>query len=36
MLDGAVTRVEDAGDSPGVVGDSNTIYGLGMRAQVDF
>jgi phosphate-selective porin OprO/OprP len=36
MLDGALTHVEDGEDSPGVVGDSNTIYGLGMRAQVDF
>jgi hypothetical protein len=36
MLNGAPTRVEDGEDSPGVVRDSNTIYGLGMRAQVDF
>jgi phosphate-selective porin len=35
-LNGALTRVADAEDSPGVVGDASTIYGAGMRAQVDF
>lgn len=36
MLNGALTRVEDGEDGGGIEGSSNTIYGAGVRAQVDF
>lgn len=36
MLNGAVTQVEDGEDAGNLDGSSNTIYGAGVRAQVDF